>query len=167
MTCKFHCIYCTYLYKTTLESYLCLIFRMNCCCKVILLFGIVRGQAVGSNTDIRIGTIDGIEIIRDNNELNGSKYPVRNENIDLISQVKSNKKHGRPVESTWRCGDDQSYYFEPLNQCYLISLSQFLNIDPERKIAYGGTRNDYMFNCWEQYRGKLLDIGSLCFITKF
>ncbi|KAL3994739.1 hypothetical protein ACH3XW_22935 [Acanthocheilonema viteae] len=129
---------------------------MNGCCNVILLFVVIKGQVVGLDAkDIKIGTIDEVEVIKNN----GLKYPIRNENVDLISLTKSHKKHERAAEARWRCGDDQSYYFEPLNECYFISHAQFLNIDLDRKIAYGGTRNEYMFNCWQQYRGKLLDIG--------
>lgn len=126
------------------------------------MFGIITGQVVASGAkDIRIGTIDGIEVIKDGTELDGSKDPFRNENVGLISLAESSRKHKRPAESGQRCGDDQSYYFEPLNECYFISLAQFLNVDPERKIAYGSTRSEYMFNCWQQYYGKLLDIGAL------
>uniref|UniRef100_A8Q5D7 Uncharacterized protein n=1 Tax=Brugia malayi TaxID=6279 RepID=A8Q5D7_BRUMA len=133
---------------------------MNGCYEIILLFQIITEQIVElSAKNIRIGTVNGIEVIKDDTEL---EHPAENENIGLVSLAKSSRKHERPEEWTWRCGDDQSYYFEPLNECYLISLPQFLNIDPDRKIAYGGTRNEYMFNCWQQYQGKLLDIGSLC-----
>lgn len=73
----------------------------------------------------------------------------------VLSSVVDNKRK----QSVKHCGDGESYYFESLNECYRIYRSQFLYVDPDRKIAYGGTRNEYMFNCWEQYRGKLLDIG--------
>ncbi|KAK6104058.1 hypothetical protein QQG55_14820 [Brugia pahangi] len=130
---------------------------MNGCYEIILLFQIITEQIVElSAKNIRIGTVNGIEVIKDDTEL---EHPAENKNIGLVSLAKSNRKHERPEEWTWKCGDDQSYYFEPLNECYLISLPQFLNIDPDRKIAYGGTRNEYMFNCWQQYQGKLLDIG--------
>ncbi|EFO22889.1 hypothetical protein LOAG_05601 [Loa loa] len=133
---------------------------MDGCCKVILLFGIITRQVVELNVkDIKIGNTDGIKFIKDSTELDGLEYLAQKENAGLVSLAKSNRKHERPEEWTRRCGDDQSYYFEPLNECYLISLAQFLNVDPDRKIAYGGTRNEYMFNCWQQYQGKLLDIG--------
>ncbi|VBB25218.1 unnamed protein product [Acanthocheilonema viteae] len=137
---------------------------MNGCCNVILLFVVIKGQVVGLDAkDIKIGTIDEVEVIKNN----GLKYPIRNENVDLISLTKSHKKHERAAEARWRCGDDQSYYFEPLNECYFISHAQFLNIDLDRKIAYGGTRNEYMFNCWQQYRGKLLDIVGFMINRKY
>ncbi|CAG9532738.1 unnamed protein product [Cercopithifilaria johnstoni] len=133
---------------------------MNGCWKVILLFGIIRGQVVELDTKgIKIGTIDGIEVIKDNIDLNGVENSIRNENVGFISLAKADRKDKRPAEWTRRCGDDQSYYFEPLNECYLINLAEFLNIDPDRRIAYGSTRSEYIFNCWQQYRGKLLDIG--------
>lgn len=134
---------------------------MNSCCGVILLLGIIRGRVVGlDRKGIRIGTVVGIEVIKDDNEVNTSEHSIRNENVGIMSLEKANRDDKRSAESMWRCGDDQSYYFEPLNECYRISLAEFLNTDPGRKIAYGGTRNEYMLNCWQQYRGKLLDIGS-------
>ncbi|MCP9261758.1 hypothetical protein DINM_005087 [Dirofilaria immitis] len=91
-------------------------------------------------------------------ELHGSKYPVSKENIGFMSLTESEKEEKKPEDSAWRCDDDQSYYFMPLNECYFINVAQFLSVDSDRKIAYGSTRNEYMFRCWQQYRGKLLDI---------
>uniref|UniRef100_A0A0R3RIJ2 SCP domain-containing protein n=1 Tax=Elaeophora elaphi TaxID=1147741 RepID=A0A0R3RIJ2_9BILA len=134
---------------------------MNGCYKAILLFVLASGQVEGlDGKDLRIHAIERTGMVNDNIERDGLKYLPPNENVGLISLSETNRKDKRPSESTWRCGDDRSYYFELLNECYLISEAQFLNIDPDRKIAYGGTRNEYMFNCWQQYRGRLLDIGS-------
>ncbi|VDK68391.1 unnamed protein product [Litomosoides sigmodontis] len=133
---------------------------MNSCCRVILLFSVIRSGVVGlGRRGIRIGAVIGIEVIKDNVELNASEYFTRTENVGFTSLEKAIREDERSAESVRRCGDDQSYYFEPLNQCYLISLAEFLNTDTDRRIAYGGTRNEYMLNCWQQYRGKLLDIG--------
>ncbi|VDK74841.1 unnamed protein product [Onchocerca ochengi] len=106
--------------------------------------------------DMRIGTVHGIDVIKDDTEL---QYPISNGNIGFMSLEESEREEKRPKNSAWHCGDDQSYYFEPLDECYFINVAQFLNVDSDRKIAYGGTRDEYMFNCWQQYRGKLLDIG--------
>ncbi|VDP12020.1 unnamed protein product [Onchocerca flexuosa] len=126
-------------------------------CKVVLLFGIIIRQIMELNAkDIRIGTVYGIDVIKDDIE---SQYPILKGNIGFMSLAESEREEKRPKDSAWRCGDDQSYYFEPLNECYFISVAQFLNVDSDRKIAYGGTRDEYVFSCWQQYRGKLLDIG--------
>ncbi|KAM3719339.1 Biotin synthase [Dirofilaria immitis] len=109
--------------------------------------------------DMKIGIVHGIEVVKNDIELHGSKYPVSKENIGFMSLTESEKEEKKPEDSAWRCDDDQSYYFMPLNECYFINVAQFLSVDSDRKIAYGSTRNEYMFRCWQQYRGKLLDIG--------
>uniref|UniRef100_A0A915PIT3 Uncharacterized protein n=1 Tax=Setaria digitata TaxID=48799 RepID=A0A915PIT3_9BILA len=132
---------------------------MSCYGKVVLLFGIVTGQ-VGELAvkDTRADVGDYADVINAAKELRELQYDIRKD-FSPATLSKSHRKLKRPAESAWRCGDDQSYYFKPLNECYRINPAQFLNVDPDRKIAYGGTRNEYMFNCWQHYRGKLLDIG--------
>ncbi|EJW71058.1 hypothetical protein WUBG_18039, partial [Wuchereria bancrofti] len=74
---------------------------MNGCYEMILLLQIITGQIVElSAKDIRIGTVNGIEVIEDDTEL---EHPAQNENIGLISLAKSSRKHKRPEEWTWRC----------------------------------------------------------------
>ncbi|VDN30633.1 unnamed protein product [Gongylonema pulchrum] len=65
----------------------------------------------------------------------------------------------RRRDSVIHCRDKESYYFKPLNECYRIFRTEFLAVDPKRKLAYGGTRSEHMLNCWKKYRGRLLDIG--------
>ncbi|VDK68389.1 unnamed protein product [Litomosoides sigmodontis] len=61
------------------------------------------------------------------------------------------------------CGDIDSYYFSALNECYRIYQTPYSNLDANyvgerNELAYGTSQYDYMYNCWELYRGKLLDI---------
>ncbi|VBB25217.1 unnamed protein product [Acanthocheilonema viteae] len=61
------------------------------------------------------------------------------------------------------CGDGDSYYFPALNECYRIYRTPYSNLNANyvgerNELAYGTSQYDYMYNCWELYRGKLLDI---------
>ncbi|CAG9532739.1 unnamed protein product [Cercopithifilaria johnstoni] len=70
-----------------------------------------------------------------------------------------------------RCGDIHSYYLPALNECYRIYQTPYDNLnasyDGDRnELAYGTSQYDYMYNCWELYRGKLLDIREVAIKEK-
>lgn len=67
---------------------------------------------------------------------------------------------------TEHCSDMDSYYFPPLNECYRIYQTPYSNLDASyigdrNELAYGTSQYDYMYNCWELYHRKLLDIGEV------
>uniref|UniRef100_A0A915PJT2 Uncharacterized protein n=1 Tax=Setaria digitata TaxID=48799 RepID=A0A915PJT2_9BILA len=69
------------------------------------------------------------------------------------------------------CNDAESYYFAPLNECYRIYQTPRNNLDytyagDRNELAYGTSQYDYMYNCWELYRGKLLDVGEVAIKEK-
>ncbi|MCP9261757.1 hypothetical protein DINM_005086 [Dirofilaria immitis] len=69
------------------------------------------------------------------------------------------------------CNDVDSYYLPALNECYRIYQTPHNNLDPSytgnrNKLAYGTSQFDYMYNCWELYHGKLLDIGEVAIKEK-
>uniref|UniRef100_A0A0R3RIJ1 SCP domain-containing protein n=1 Tax=Elaeophora elaphi TaxID=1147741 RepID=A0A0R3RIJ1_9BILA len=130
-----------------------------------------------ASIDVTISNGD-YKLFLPNSNNNNKKLLKKKEKRSILEEVRNYRKLitkreiAFSIDAKYRnkinehCDDDNSYYFPALNECYRIYQTPYDNLNANyvgdrNELAYGTSQYDFMYNCWELYCGKLLDIKDI------